>query len=86
MAYTLKCLGMDVLPHKVINSVHSYHTDNRKIEIKKSLKAELQNQIRLIQHCYQVEPLKFNQDTDFSNDGVVQDTALSHSPFIGHSK
>ena len=44
MAYTLKYLGMDVLPHKIINSVHSYQTDNRKIEIEKSLKAESQNQ------------------------------------------
>ena len=66
--------------------MYIYNTNNRKIEIEKSLKAELQNQFRFIQHCYQVEPLKFNQDTDFSNHGVLQDTALSHSPFIGHSK
>ena len=77
---------MNVRPHKIINSIYSYHTDSRKIEIEKSLKAELQNQLRFIQHCCQVKPLEFNQDTDFSNHGVLQDTALSHSPFIGHSK
>ena len=86
MAYTLKYLGMDVLPHKIINSVHSYHKDNKKIEIEKNLKSELQNQLSFIQNCQLAEPLKFNKDTDFSNDGVLKESALSHSPFIRHSK
>ena len=58
----------------------------RKIEIEKSLKAELQNQLSFIQNCQLAEPLKFNKDTDFSNDGVLKESALSHSPFIRHSK
>ena len=48
--------------------------------------SELQNQLSFIQNCYQIEPLKFNKDTDFSNDGVLKESALSHSPFIRHSK
>jgi len=85
-AYTLKYLGIDVLPHKIINSLHSYHSENKKNEIERNLKLELQNQIEFIAKCFTVEPLKFNNDTDFTTDGRLKVAAKSLTPFIRHSE
>ena len=48
MAYTLRYIGMDILPYKILNSVHSYHSDEHKKGLEKYLSREIKKQKSLI--------------------------------------
>jgi len=39
-----------------------------------------------ITKCFNVEPLAFNEDADFTDDGLLKEAATSFTPFIRHSK
>ena len=82
MAYTLRYIGMDILPYKILNSVHSYHSDKHKKGLEKYLSREIKKQKSLIQNFQNKEVLKFNSDADFNEEGQLKENAKSYSPFI----
>lgn len=86
ISYTLRYLGIDVLPYKIINSMHGYHADIRQKQLENKLEDELKNHPMNITKCFNVEPLAFNEDADFTDDGLLKATATSFTPFIRHSK
>ena len=86
ISYTLRYLGIDVLPYKIINSMHGYHADIRQKQLEKKLEDELKNHPMNITKCFNVEPLAFNEDADFTDDGLIKETATSFTPFIRHSR
>lgn len=73
---------MDILPYKILNSVHSFHSDEHKKGLEKYLSREIKKQKSLIQNFQNKEVLKFNSDADFNEEGQLKENAKSYSPFI----